>query len=148
MKKILILICSLLGINQVVKAQTQNTMNPISFKMEINEGVEKLLNTLTDSFESKNQAFLVNLWVNGEGTLQLLHPNVMKVTYDPNKTFGITTNLNFAEQVKRHEDFKELSCFSEYKYYEYEGIPSYAKNYGNNIKQAKIQILNILKKYL
>ena len=146
MKKILLSILTLLGINVGGKAQTME-------KLDV--GLKKTMELTSKKFERKNHAFLINVAKDNVVVIQLIHGVLIPMSLgkpineieNSDRTFNFSLNLPFDESEKNKlEKFKSLDIFKKFKYYDANGIPCYSINFGTNQQEAKEVTLEILQK--
>ncbi len=145
MKKILLSILTLLGINVGGKAQTME-------KLDV--GLEKTIELTSKKFERKNHAFLINIAKDNVVIIQLIHGILIPMSLGKpineiknlDKNFNFSLNLPFDNEKNELKKFKRLDIFEKFRYYEANGIPCYSINFGTNQQQAKRVTLEILQK--
>ena len=136
MKKIILSLLTLLGINVGVKAQTD--------KLEI--GLTKTLELTADRFEKTNNAYLINLTKDNTVIMQIVHGALVEKTAKPGNPFNFSFNLTFDNGKTNEDTFKNLELSKKFEFYEWDGIPCYALNVGNDKLEAKKIALVILNK--
>lgn len=146
MKKILLSILTLLGINAGGKTQTME-------KLDV--GLEKTIELTSKKFERKNHAFLINVAKDNVVVIQLIHGILIPMSLgkpineieNSDRDFNFSLNLPFDKYQKNElEKFKNLDTFKKFKYYDANGIPCYSINFGANQQEAKRATLEILQK--
>jgi hypothetical protein len=138
MKKILLSILAIFGITIGGKAQTE----------ELQKGLIKTLTTTANRFEETNNAFLINIIKDNVVILQIVHGGLIEqVRTDENK-FNFSFNVTFDNEIDNQDKFTALEISKEFKHYEWDGIPCYALNVGNDKRKAEeIAILILTEVY-
>ncbi|WP_108868072.1 hypothetical protein [Aquimarina aquimarini] len=136
MKKIILSLLTLLGINIGVKAQID----------KLETGLTKTLELTAHRFEKTNNAFLINLIKDNTVIMQIVHGALVEKTAKPGNPFNFSFNLTFDNEKTNENAFKNLELSKNFEYYEWDGIPCYALNVGNNKPEAKKIALEILNK--
>ena len=138
MKKILLSILAIFGITIGGKAQTE----------ELQTGLIKTLTASANRFEKTNNAFLINIIKDNVVILQIVHGGLIEqVRTDENK-FNFSFNVTFDNEKDNQNKFTALEISNDFKYYEWDGIPCYALNVGNDKKKAEeIAIIILTKVY-
>lgn len=136
MRKILLTILAALGINFGAKSQTE----------KLDSGLRNTLKITADRFESKNHAFLINLAKDNNVIIQIVHGALIEQTATPENSFNFSLNLTFDNEMEKLAKFKNLEISDDFEYYEFDGIPCFAKNLGKDQEKAKKVLLEILNK--
>lgn len=136
MKRILFTILATLGINFKAKSQTE----------KLDSGLKNTLKNTADRFESKNHAFLINLAKENTIIMQVVHGALIEQTTTPENSFNFSINLTFDNEMAKLDKFRTLEIVDDFKHYEFEGIPCFAMNIGNNQEKTREVLLEILKK--
>ncbi|GAA3519333.1 hypothetical protein GCM10022393_36890 [Aquimarina addita] len=135
MKKILFTVLATLGINIGAKSQTER----------LDSGLKNILKITADRFENNNHAFLINLAKDNVVTVQIVHGALIEQISTPTNEFNFSINLPFDNEQEELTKFKELKISDEFKYYEFDGIPCYVMNFGNDQKLTYEIVLDVLR---
>ncbi|RZS91863.1 hypothetical protein [Aquimarina brevivitae] len=136
MKRILLAVLAALGINFGVKSQTE----------KLDSGLRNTLKLVADRFEKDNHAYLINLAKDNSVIIQIVHGALIQQTSTPKNEFNFSLNLTFDNQIDELNSFRELKIASEFINYEWDGIPCFAVNFGNNLEKANRIVLEVLQK--
>lgn len=136
MTRILFTILAALGINFGVKSQTE----------KLDSGLKNTLKITADRFENKNHAFLINLAKDNTVIMQVVHGALIEQTASPTNSFNFSINLTFDNEMEKLAKFRTLELVDDFEYYEFNGIPCYAMNMGNNQEKTQKMLLEILNK--
>lgn len=136
MRKILLTILAALGINFGAKSQTE----------ELDSGLKNTLRITADRFENKNHAFLINLAKDNNVIMQIVHGALIEQTATPENSFNFSINLTFDNEMEKLAKFRKLEMADDFEYYEFDGIPCFAKNLGNDQEKTQKVLLEILNK--
>lgn len=136
MKKILLSILAIFGITLGVKAQTE----------ELQTGLMKTLAVTSERFEKSNNAFLINIIKDNVVLLQIIHGGLIEQVRTKENSFNFSFNLTFDNEKENQNKFIALEISKDFKYYEWDGIPCYALNVGNDKKKAEKTAITILNK--
>ncbi|MGI9532437.1 hypothetical protein [Lutimonas sp.] len=136
MKKIILSLLTLLGINIGVKAQTD----------KLETGLTKTLELTANRFEKTNNAYLINLTKDNTVIMQIVHGALVEKTAKPGNPFNFSFNLTFDNEKTNEDTFKNLELSKKFEFYEWDGIPCYALNVGNDKLETKKIALEILNK--
>jgi len=136
MKKIIIYILTLLGINTGIQAQ----------QIELGIGLEKVLEKASQTFGKNNHAYLINIVRNDTVLFQIIHGGMLNEIRTKNNEFNFSFSLSFDNEKEKEQKFKELKVAKNFKYYEFDNIPSYAINFGNNKENALNTVLEVINK--
>nr|WP_299387544.1 hypothetical protein [Allomuricauda sp.] len=134
MKKILVSILAVFGITVGVKAQTE----------ELQTGVLNTLTTTANRFEKSNNAFLINIIKDNTVVLQIVHGGLIEQVRTEENAFNFSFNVTFDNQKDNQNKFTALEISKNFKYYEWDGIPCYALNVGNDKKKTEAIAITIL----
>lgn len=136
MRKILFTILAALGINFRAKSQTE----------KLDSGLKNTLKITADRFENKNHAFLINIAKDNVVILQVVHGALIEQTATPENSFNFSINLTFDNEMEKLAEFRKLEVANDFEYYEFDGIPCFAKNFGNDQEKTHMVLLEILNK--
>ena len=136
MRKILLTILAALGINFETKSQTE----------KLDSGLKNTLKITADRFENKNHAILINLAKDNTVIIQVLHGALIEQTVTPENSFNFSINLTFDNEMEKLAKFRTLEIVNNFEYYEFDGIPCYAINLGNDQEKTQKVLLEILNK--
>lgn len=134
MKKIILSLFALLGINIGIKSQID--------KLDV--GLIKTLELAADRFEKTNNAFLINLTKDNTVVMQIIHGALIEKTVKLGNPFNFSFNLTFDNEKTNQDAFTNLELSKKFEYYEWDGIPCYALNVGNDKQKTKEIALEIL----
>ncbi|MBJ2176486.1 hypothetical protein JBL43_19705 [Aureibaculum sp. A20] len=140
MKKIFVSILTLLGLSCGNPTEADNQSE------KIGTGIFNTLVITSQKFEKINNAFLINLIKDNVVTLQILHGGMLEQTRTAENVFNFSFNLTFDNEKANQDKFTTLDISKDFTYYEYEGIPCYAFNAGNDTKKVSEIALLILEK--
>ena len=136
MKKILLSVLAIFGITIGGKAQTQ----------ELQTGIINTLTTTANKFEKTNNAFLINIIKDNVVILQIVHGGLIEQVRTEENNFNFSFNVTFDNEKDNQNKFTALELSKGFKYYEWDGIPCYALNVGNDKKKAEEIAITILTK--
>ena len=136
LKKILFSIFTIFCITVGGKAQT----------VELQTGLINPLTTTANRFEKSNNAFLINIIKDNVVILQIVHGGLIEQARTEENTFNFSFNVTFDNEKDNQNKFTALEISKDFKYYEWDGIPCYALNVGNNKKKTESIALTILTK--
>ena len=136
MKKILLSILAIFGITVGGKAQIA----------ELQTGLINTLTTTTNKFEKSNNAFLINIIKDNVVILQIIHGGLIEQVRTEENTFNFSFNVTFDNEKDSQNRFTALEISKDFNYYEWDGIPCYALNVGNDKKKAEVIAITILTK--
>jgi hypothetical protein len=136
MKKILLSILAIFGITIGGKAQIE----------ELQTGLLKTLTTTANRFEKTNHAFLINIIKDNVVMLQIVHGGLIEQVRTAENNFNFSFNVTFDNEKDNQNKFIALEISKDFKYYEWDGIPCYALNVGNDKKKAEQIAITILTK--
>ncbi|WP_459210877.1 hypothetical protein [Aquimarina rhabdastrellae] len=101
-------------------------------RVPLNEGLPHILELTSKQFETYNHAFLINLISENEVVLQLMHGVLIEQIQTEKSEFNFSINLSFDNEKEAEDRFKALDISKEFTYYEFDTIPCYVLNMGNN----------------
>ena len=136
MKKILLSILAIFGITVGGKTQTE----------ELQTGLINTLTTTANRFEKSNNAFLINIIKDNVVILQIVHGGLIEQARTEENTFNFSFNVPFDNEKDNQNRFTALKISKDFKYYEWDGIPCYALNVGNDKNKAEEIAIKILTK--
>ncbi|MDO1514558.1 hypothetical protein Q2T41_18035 [Maribacter confluentis] len=136
MKKILLSILAIFGITVGGKAQTE----------ELQTGLINTLTITANRFEKSNNAFLINIIKDNVVILQIVHGGLIEQARTEENTFNFSFNVTFDNEKDNQNRFTALKISKDFKYYEWDGIPCYALNVGNDKNKAEEIAIKILTK--
>ncbi len=136
MKKILLSILAIFGITIGGKAQTE----------ELKTGLIKTITVTAEKFEKSNNAFLINVIKDNVVVLQMIHGGLIEQVRTNENSFNFSFNVTFDNEKENQNKFTSLEISKDFKYYEWDGIPCYALNVGNDKKKAEKIAITILNK--
>ena len=136
MKKILLSILTIFGITVGGKAQM----------VELQTGLRNTLTATADRFEKSNNTFLINLIKDNVVVLQIVHGGLIEQVRTKENPFNFSFNVTFDNEKDNQKKFTALEISKDFKYYEWDGIPCYALNVGNDKKKAEEIAITILSK--
>lgn len=134
MKKILLSILTILTMTLNGKAQTK----------ELQTGLIQTLATTAERFEQSNSPYLIDVIKDNVVVLQILHGGLIEQLEGGENSFNFSLNLTFDGEKENQDKFTALNISKEFKYYEWDGIPCYALNIGNDQKKAEKITLIVL----
>ena len=129
-------ILTLLGINIGAKAQME----------QLESGLKNVLELTAQKFEKNNHAFIINLEKDNVVLFQLIHGGMLEQIRTENNEFNFSFNLTFDNEKEKEKKFKELNISNDFTHYEFDGMSSYAINFGNDRDKALKIILEVLDK--
>ncbi|WP_196896043.1 hypothetical protein [Aureivirga marina] len=94
--------------------------------------LEKTIIEVSSKFEKTNNAFVINILKDHVEELQIFHGGLIEQISPESQDFNFSFNLAFDNEKERLEKFKSLKIAEEFTFYEWDGIPFYALNVGNN----------------
>ena len=136
MRKLLIAIFTALGISTGAKAQINR----------LDEGLKETLASTSKRFEKRNHPFLINVVKDKSVVIQIVHGALVKQTRTFTNYFNYSIHIPFYEQDENLSKFKNLDISKEFIFYEWDGIPFYAYNFGNDQNKTYQWVMSILLK--
>jgi len=112
----------------------------------MNNGLRNSLQQTSDKFEKINHAFLINITKDNNVVMQIIHGVLIQEPKIQKKDFNFTLNLTFDNEINNLQKFRKLDFINEFAYYEFDQIPCYAINFGNNQHKTYKMVIEILKK--
>ncbi len=111
---------------------------------ELQTGLIQTLATTAERFEQSNSPYLIDVIKDNVVVLQILHGGLIEQLEGGENSFNFSLNLTFDGEKENQDKFTALSISNEFKYYEWDGIPCYALNVGNDQKKAEKITLIVL----
>ncbi|ANH61450.1 hypothetical protein [Dokdonia donghaensis] len=136
MRRILFTILAALGINIGAKSQIE----------KLDSGLKNTLKITADRFENKNHAFLINLAKDNTVIMQVIHGALIEQTATAENSFNYSINLTFDNEMEKLAKFRTLEVVEDFEYYEFDGIPCFVMNLGNDQEKTQKVLLEILNK--
>ncbi len=140
-----VVIVGFFKLNKSKNAHSLQIQEPIVLRVKVENGIDEMLNVIMEKLSAKNNSFLTNITYNNIVLFQLIHPGMMEITKTKKNNFGITISLNFDDEEELQKKFLQLDFSKNYKYYEFQEIPSYIRNNGIELTKLKFEISEILK---
>lgn len=120
------------------------TLNGNAQTKELQTGLIQTLATTAERFEQSNSPYLIDVIKDNVVVLQILHGGLIEQLEGGENSFNFSLNLTFDGEKENQDKFTALSISNEFKYYEWDGIPCYALNIGNDQKKAEKITLIVL----
>ncbi|AOW19364.1 hypothetical protein [Urechidicola croceus] len=120
------------------------SIGAISHTERLDTGLKKILRRTAERFEKKNHVYIINLIIHHGVEFQINHGALVQQTATEFNEFNFSLNIPF-ESKKKEQAFKKLSFANEFKYYEFQELPNYALNLGNDQEKAYQIVFEILK---
>jgi len=137
-KRMILIICAFLGLS----CGSDNST-------DLTKQIEDKLAQALKKFEPTNNAFLFSVFNNDTCIIQIVHRSYVDILIHTDNSFGFALNLTFdptfeTEKVN-HERFKKMDVYTDFKSYDWDGIPCYAIDLDKDLKKASKLTAEILK---